>query len=218
MNTELLSRPLVGALLAATLLTPACASAQARPRPDNRGPWSAAGQARPGIGTHPGYQRGYQEGLREGERDARQRRAFDLRRHGAYRDGDRGYNNGQGDRGRYRDEFRRGFETGYRSGFERVNGVTQDRRGNRGPFAGSRRGGMSEPAYARGYADGFDKGRDDWEDRDRYDPVRHGDYRDGDKGYSDNYGSRDAYKQFYREGFREGYEDGYRGGNRDRRR
>jgi len=217
MNTQALSRPLIGALLATTLLTPAGTSAQGWPGRNDRGP-SAASQARPGFGNHPGYQRGYQEGYREGERDARQRRAFDLRRHGAYKDGDRGYNSGQGDRGRYRDEFRRGFEIGYRSGYERVNGAVDDRRGNQRPFVGGRRGGLSEPAHARGYADGFEKGREDWGDRDRYDPVRHGDYRDGDKGYSNNYGSRDAYKQFYREGFREGYEDGYRGGNRDRRR
>ena len=77
-----------------------------------------------------------------------------------------------------------------------------------------RRGGVNEPAYARGYADGFDKGRDDFKDRHRYDALRHGDYRDGDNGYDRDYGSKDAYKQYYREGFRSGYEDGYRGSDR----
>lgn len=206
MNAQLLSHLLVGVVLAAAL-SPASGFAQAAGS-NSRPWWSPAGsQSRPGVGTRPGYQQGYLEGYREGERDARHYRGYDLRRHAAYRDGARGYNSGQGDRDRYREAFQRGFETGYRSGFQRVR-----------PFVGSRRGGLSEPAFARGYADGFEKGREDWEDRDRYDPVRHGDYRSGDKGYSDHHGSRDAYKQFYREGFREGYEAGYRGGSGDRSR
>src|SRR5688572_9842025 len=207
-------RPLVGALLSVTLLTPACASAQGWP--GRNGPGWAVGQqaSRFGIGSDSGYT----EGSGEGERDARQRRSYGLRRHDAYNDGDRGYNRNQGDRDRYRDEFRRGFETGYRDGFGRVRGVSTNRRTERGPFAGSRRGGYSEPAYARGYAEGFDKGREDSDDRDRYDAVGHKEYRNGDRGYNDNYGSRELYKQNYREGFREGYEDGYRGGNRDSRR
>jgi flagellar biosynthesis/type III secretory pathway protein FliH len=202
---------LTGALLVLTLCAPGCASAQQ---------WQSRNSQRgaPPVSADPAFQRAYQEGFREGERDARQRRTFDLRRHDAYNDGDRGYNSRSGDRGRYRDEFRRGFEAGYRAGYERVRGVDRDgRRGDR-DGVGQGRGGFAEPAHARGYADGFEKGREDWKDRDRYDPVRHGDYRDGDRGYSDNYGSRDAYKQYYREGFREGYEDGYRGNPRDRRR
>jgi hypothetical protein len=54
-------------------------------------------------------------------------------------------------------------------------------------------------------------------DRHRYDPLRHGDYKDGDNGYNRDYGSKDAYKQYYREGFRSGYEDGYRGRRPPRR-
>lgn len=201
MNAPLLSHLLVGTLLAAEL-SPASGLAQKSGSKGRAWASEAGGQSRPGVGTRPGYQHGYLEGYREGERDARQHRGYDLRRHAAYKDGDRGYNINQGDRDRYREEFRRGFETGYRSGFQRVRSLV-----------GSRRGGLSEPAYARGYADGFEKGREDWQDRDRYDPVRHGDYRNGEKGYSDHYGSRDAYKRYYREGFREGYEAGYRGGS-----
>jgi hypothetical protein len=79
-----------------------------------------------------------------------------------------------------------------------------------------RRGPSQEPAAARGYADGYKRGVDDGRDRDRYDPVRHGDYREGDEGYYREYGSKDAYKNNYRAGFRQGYEDGYREGNRRR--
>ena len=207
-------RPLVGALLSVALLTPACASGQSWP--GRNGPGWDGGQSLSRFGI--AHDRGYTEGLREGEQDARQRRSYDIRRHDAYNDGDRGYNRSEGDRGRYRDDFRRGFESGYRDGFDRVRGVSTNRRIERGLFAGSRRGGYSEPAYARGYAEGFDKGHGDYDDRDRYDPVSHREYRDGDRGYKDDYGSRDLYKQSYREGFRQGYETGYRGGNRDVRR
>ena len=197
-----LSRPLVGVSLVAALTAPVSLSAQAI----NRSPiWAAQ------AGTRAAYDRGFQEGQRDGERDARGRQTFDVRRHDAYRDGDRGYSRQYGDRNRYREEFRHGFEEGYRVSFERVRGSVRGQ-GRYGDVY--RRGGVNEPAYARGYADGFDKGRDDFKDRNRYDPLRHGDYRDGDNGYDRDYGSKDAYKQYYREGFRSGYEDGFRGGNR----
>jgi hypothetical protein len=205
-----LSRPLVGAGLVAALTAPVPLSAQ---QWIDRSPTFAAAQ----FGSREAYNRGFQEGRREGERDARGRGTFDVRRHDAYRDGDRGYNRRDGDRNRYREEFRRGFEEGYRSSFERIRGGVGGRdRGYRGDDrrGDDRRSGVNEPAYARGYADGFDKGRDDFRGRNRYDPLRHGDYRDGDNGYDRDYGSKDAYKQYYREGFRSGYEDGYRGGDR----
>lgn len=198
-----LSRPLVGASLVAVLTAPAPLAAQQWP---DRSPGWAQSNSRAA------YDRGFQEGRREGEKDARGRQTFDVRRHDAYRDGDRGYSRSDGDRNRYRAEFRRGFEEGYRSSFERVRGSVPDRR--RDYRDANRRGSVGEPAYARGYADGFDKGRDDFKDRRRYDPLRHGDYKDGDNGYDRDYGSKDAYKQYYREGFRSGYEDGYRGGDR----
>ena len=203
-----LSRPLVGVSLLAALTAPVPLAAQ---QWTDRDPRYAATQ----FGSRAAFDRGFQEGRREGERDARSRQTFDVRRHDAYRDGDRGYNRGRdGDRNRYREEFRRGFEEGYRSSFERLGGRAQDRQRGYGVYGGDRRGGVNEPAYARGYADGFDKGREDRQDRDRYDPLRHGDYRDGDNGYDRDYGSKEAYKQYYREGFRSGYEDGYRGGDR----
>ena len=67
-----------------------------------------------------------------------------------------------------------------------------------------------EPAFARGYAAGKERGTDDAKKGDRYDPVASREYRDGDLGYAASYGSRDAYKSNYRAGFRQGYEDGYR--------
>jgi hypothetical protein len=77
--------------------------------------------------------------------------------------------------------------------------------------------GHQEPAYARGFSDGYERGLRDGNDRDRYDPVGERDYRDADNGYFRDYGSRDAYRNNYRAGFRQGYEDGYRDGQRYRR-
>jgi len=67
-----------------------------------------------------------------------------------------------------------------------------------------------EPAYARGYADGYRHAQDDRADRRSYDPVAHRDYREADQGFNRSYGSREAYKTNYRAGFRAGYDAGYR--------
>jgi hypothetical protein len=77
--------------------------------------------------------------------------------------------------------------------------------------------GYQEPAFARGYADGFKHAQDDRQDRRRYDPVAHRDYREADQGFYRSYGSRDAYKDNYRAGFRAGYDTGYRDPNGRRR-
>jgi hypothetical protein len=73
-----------------------------------------------------------------------------------------------------------------------------------------------DPANAKGYDSGYDLGRTDGRDGQRYDPVRHRDYRDGDRGYASSYGSREGYRTNFRSGFRQGYEDGYREGTRTR--
>jgi len=139
-----------------------------------------------------------------------------IERSSAYRNGDRGYQSRYGNREVYRSEFRRGFSSGYRDGYEgyRRNAFEQRRDNRRDPRVLR---GYRDPAFARGYSDGWERGADDGRDRDRYDPVRHGDYRDGDDGYTRSYGSRDVYKNNYRAGFRQGYEDGYRSGARYRR-
>jgi len=70
--------------------------------------------------------------------------------------------------------------------------------------------GYQEPAFARGYADGFKNAQQDRQDRRRYDPVGHREYREADQGFYRSYGSRNAYKDNYRAGFRAGYDEGYR--------
>jgi len=67
-----------------------------------------------------------------------------------------------------------------------------------------------EPAFARGYSDGFKHAQEDRRERRRYDPVGHRDYREADQGFSRSYGTLEAYRNNYRAGFRAGYDAGYR--------
>jgi hypothetical protein len=73
-----------------------------------------------------------------------------------------------------------------------------------------------DSASATGYENGYDLGRLDGRDGQRYDPVRHKDYREAQRGYAQSYGSREGYRTNFRSGFRQGYEDGYREGARTR--
>ena len=74
--------------------------------------------------------------------------------------------------------------------------------------------GYEEPAFARGYDDGYGRGLADGKSGQRYDPADSREYRTGDQGYVDTYGLRDAYRNNYRTGFRQGYEEGYRSATR----
>jgi hypothetical protein len=179
------------------------------------------------------YDNGYREGIREGEKDGRRRDAFNFRDEGAWRDADKGYRRTYGDRGRYGQLFRDGFEAGYADGYRRHgaypgygngrygNGRAVPRRPpasyptypNRAPGAygyPGNRGFAYNAAYANGLKDGYEKGREDGRDRDRYDPARHKWYREGDRDYEREYGSREQYARVYRQAFSDGYDRGYR--------
>jgi len=160
------------------------------------------------------YRNGYEVGRAQGNSDARRGRSFDYQRHGEYRNAVQGYD-GYGSRNDYRALFREGFVDGYNSGY-RVN----NRGGNGypsgpGPYVYGG-GGSSAPRVYRsaagenGYRDGYEQGAKDARDRHAFDPVRAKDYRKGDPGYNDRYGSRDEYKREYRTAFERGYSEGYR--------
>ena len=159
------------------------------------------------------YARGYEEGRSRGESDGRSNRRYDYQRHGVYRDADNGYR-GYGDRSEYRTLFRQGFLAGYNDGFRRYSrqgygypGRTYPENYPRTGYPGNR---TFSPASQTGYRDGYDQGRSDARDRDRYDPVRASRYRSGDHDYDSRYGSREDYKREYRAAFQQGYEQGYR--------
>ena len=93
-------------------------------------------------------------------------------------------------------------------GYQRDDRIHQGRgEGIYGPAGPGRTRGYQDSGLHRGgYSEGWQQGGDDGRDRDRYDPVRHGDYKDADNGYERSYGSKDAYKNNYRSGYRQGYE------------
>ncbi len=192
MGTPYSIRLLVGTLCLAVLSPPAGAIADAQRRAGRNGGWPAAQ-------SQDAYEAGYREGIRRGEQDGRRGRGFDP---------DPAFNR--------RDEFRRGFADGYRTGYARFRARASRQSDSPEAFGRRAPGGYREAAAARGYSDGFENGMSDGRDRDRYAPVASRDYRDGDNGYSGSYGSRDAYKNNYRAGFRQGYEEGYREGARRR--
>jgi hypothetical protein len=66
------------------------------------------------------------------------------------------------------------------------------------------------PAFQNGYRDGMTKGREDAEDRDRFDVNRHSWYRSANRGYESRDGRRSDYQRIYKQGFEAGYAEGYR--------
>jgi hypothetical protein len=205
----------VGALL---LTAPACVTAYGQPRGGYYGGYDDARRY--------AYDNGYRRGLDHGVADARSGRAGNYRNDRDYRDADWGYDRRFGSRGQYRQQFRRGYEIGYREGYGRYGGgygygsggraVPRDGRygAPRSGYPDSRYGGYgyASPAYDKGRRDGYEKGYDDGKDGDRFDPVRHKWYREGDRDYNSRYGSREQYKAAYRDAFRQGYDEGYREG------
>jgi flagellar biosynthesis/type III secretory pathway protein FliH len=184
------------------------------------------------------YDNGYREGLKEGERDGRRRDAYRYQDNRTWQRGDKGYNRSFGDFERYRQQFRAGFAEGYQAGYSRYgyaggtygNGRAVPRQdpyqypggygypdrnrypdpyyGNQGPYNSGRYG--YSPAYQNGLSDGIEKGREDVRKHRSFDPRRHDWYRDGDRHYRGEYGSRELYKDAYRRAFQEGYDRGYR--------
>ena len=77
-------------------------------------------------------------------------------------------------------------------------------------YPGTRSGRVYQnPAYTRGYDDGYRRGLEAGRDRDYYDPRRETWYRSADRGYDRRYGSRTQWRQVYRDGFSAGYDVGY---------
>jgi hypothetical protein len=181
-------RQLPAAVLAALVFTTSACASQGVYRNPNRAP---------GVDRR-AYTLGYDEGRQRGEVDARRRRAFDPARHDVYRDIDSGFR-GYGNRTGNPTAFRQGFVAGYSDAYRRY-----AQSGTR-PLDG-----YASPAAQSGYRDGYEQGRDDARDGDRFDPVRAARYRAGNRDYDRRFGSLDEYKRAYRAAFQTGYERGYR--------
>jgi hypothetical protein len=146
------------------------------------------------------YENGYRGGLAQGERDARDGREFSFTRAEEYRLADLGYRRQDGDLQEYRQMFRRGFEAGYRDGFEHESRAIVPYRSGRAELS---------PAAQIGFEDGFEAGLNDVRHHERYDPVRNSRYRSADHHYDRRYGTREEFMREYRNGFEEGYDQAF---------
>ena len=63
--------------------------------------------------------------------------------------------------------------------------------------------------FDRGFSEGQKQGRNDVRSRRAFDPARHGEWRDTDKGYRSQYGPRYQYSNGYRNGFEQGYRSAF---------
>ena len=90
-----------------------------------------------------------------------------------------------------------------------------DRNGRNDQYGRNDRYGRQSVGFDTGYRDGIAKAQEDMRDGDRYDPARHGWYKDANRGYDSRYGTREDYREAYRSGFVEGYDNTYRSGRVD---
>lgn len=67
-----------------------------------------------------------------------------------------------------------------------------------------------QTALNAGYNAGMKAGRDDRRGG-RFDPTRHGEYRNATKDYNSREGDRSMYQRYFRAAFETGYRDGYQG-------
>jgi len=179
-------------LLALTISAPA--SAQIGSRPD----WNYTDEApQPYYESRRGaYDNGFREGLKEGEREARRRDRYDFRDERTWQRADKGYHRSFGDRARYQQSFRSGYEAGYAEAYRRY-------RGSYGGYPGP--GGGTYPNTRGDYGNPR--------------PVPPGDYGyPGRNGYPNqypnqypgsygSYGNSPAYSNGVNDGYQKGRED-----------
>jgi hypothetical protein len=79
------------------------------------------------------------------------------------------------------------------------------RYGDRGYYAD-----VERRAYDNGFREGVRAGENDARDNRRFDPSRHGDWRDADDGYRREYGDKNYYRRTFRNGYEAGYQQGFR--------
>jgi flagellar biosynthesis/type III secretory pathway protein FliH len=230
----LLKRFIAPVVTAVVLAAPVSLFAQAAPwaLPSAAGRYAPADDAQVSYSEarRIAYDQGYRQGVKEGEKDVRRGERHEYRDEREFQRADRGYNRNFGDRERYRQLFREGYSSGYTEAYSRYGRYSGDSgaygrsvpygvQSGRGPYA--QRGsvgvyggpsGYYSPAFDNGARDGFEKGQEDARKNRSFDVLRHEWYREGDRHYENQYGSRQQYKDVYRRGFQQGYDQGFREG------
>jgi hypothetical protein len=111
---------------------------------------------------------------------------------------------------------RRAYESGYDQGYQ--NGRDADRdNGGRNDQYGARAESNGNLATQNGFQDGANQGLQDRQAGHSSRATKHHDYKEGDRGYSSSFGSKEQFKASYRQAYIQGYEKGYNGQGSDHR-
>jgi hypothetical protein len=111
---------------------------------------------------------------------------------------------------------RRAYESGYDQGYQNSRDANRDYREQNGQY-----GNRSEPngnvATQNGFQDGANEGLQDRQAGHSSRATRHHNYKEGDRGFSSSFGSKEQFKASYRQAYIQGYEKGYNGQGADNR-
>jgi hypothetical protein len=161
-----------------------------------------------------GYHNGYLDGFQHGREDSGARVGYEFESRD-YDSAMRGYESYMGSEEQYRNGYREGYATGYDDGYYGRDTRFGDRSSEL-PYNGEAYGYGQRPAegphsvaFQVGYKDGLIEGGKDRRHNKNFQPEKHDRYKDGDQGYTHDYGSKKDYKREFREGYMAGYQRGY---------
>jgi hypothetical protein len=111
---------------------------------------------------------------------------------------------------------RRSYESGYDQGYQTARDADRDRSGQNDQF-GSGAESNGNLATQNGFQDGANQGLQDRQAGHSSRATKHHDYKEGNRGYSSSFGSKEQFKASYRQAYIQGYEKGYNGQGSDHR-
>ena len=107
---------------------------------------------------------------------------------------------------------RRAYESGYDQGYQSPDaiGMPIETSGQNDQY-GTRAEPNGNLATQNGFQDGANHGLQDRQAGHSSRATKHHDYKEGDRGYSSSFGSKEQFKASYRQAYIQGYEKGYNG-------
>ncbi len=105
---------------------------------------------------------------------------------------------------------RRAYESGYDQGYQNGRDADRDNNGQNDQY-GTRAESNGNLATQNGFQDGANQGLQDRQAGHSSRATKHHDYKEGDRGYSSSFGSKEQFKASYRQAYIQGYEKGYSG-------
>jgi hypothetical protein len=144
----------------------------------------------------------YQQGLSQGRADRTNNQAHQYRLQPNNADDRRSYESG--------------YDQGYQTARDADRDADRDRSGQNDQY-GTRAESNGNLATQNGFQDGANQGLQDRQAGHSSRATKHHDYKEGDRGYSSSFGSKEQFKASYRQAYIQGYEKGYNGQGSDHR-